>query len=291
MTVGASFRASFVVLLLLPILWMAEVGAGEPLCEGELVADPISGQLVCRGDSGGNGGSGGGRGGGGTAPPTTGYPFRELWIPVLIAGPDGTCLDTTTIRLDREPTSAEELQSELQFFRYIRQYPMCPDANPPPATSPSLEAANFLEVIDLPIPRPYIRPGRLPVGFDAYLETGAPTAQTFGPRATPFGDLVLTATAFVFVDWDDPHDGVEGEEGPLVVGDGLDVRPARPGPHPDGEITHLYQHDGFHEVTVRYEWVADWSIGTEHTGTITAVQTSGVYPAPGFEAYSRQAVG
>lgn len=70
-----------------------------------------------------------------------------------------------------------------------------------------------------------------------------------------------------------------------------ETRPARPGPHPDGEITHLYQHDGHYEIRVRMVWTADWTIGSDYSGTITGIETTGVYPAPGFEVFSRQAVG
>ncbi|HEX4902738.1 MAG TPA: hypothetical protein VFV42_08010, partial [Acidimicrobiales bacterium] len=91
----------------------------------------------------------------------------------------------------------------------------------------------------------------------------------------------ITATASIYVDWDDPHDDVEGWEGPMA---------GQPGPYPDGGIRHLYQYDGLYDIAVRYVWTAAWSIGAVG-GTIDGVETSGTYPAPGFEAYSRQAVG
>lgn len=284
-----------VVLTLVMVLPSVLVGAaqGDPTCDGEWVTDPVTGRVVCRGSTGG-GGSGGGPGGGdggGSSPPTTAYPYRELWVPVLRDGPDGTCLDTTTERLGRDPSDSEEISSEIQFLRWLRVYPLCPDATPPPATTPPLEAASFLHAVDLPLPAPYIQPGRLPVGLDAFLETGAPTSVSYGPRNTPFGDLILNVEAQIFVDWDDPHDEFDGEQGPYTVGSGDSARPARPGPHPDGEISHLYQYDGLYEVRVRYEWTANWTIGTEYSGTITGLETSGVYPAPGFEVFSRQAVG
>jgi hypothetical protein len=52
----------------------------------------------------------------------------------------------------------------------------------------------------------------------------------------------------------------------------------------------VYQYHGLYEIAVRYEWTATWSIG-DLGGVIEGVETSGSYPAPGFEAYSRQAVG
>lgn len=211
--------------------------------------------------------------------PTTVYPYRELWRPVLRAGDGGTCLDTETVRLGRDPFPGEDSNSEMQFLRLLRTYSLCPDAQLP-TTTPEIEAAAFLERVGLPTPKPYIEPGRLPVGFEAFLETGAPTTQTF-TTDTPFGPLTLTATAQIFVDWDDPHDDVDGWEGPMS---------GQPGPYPDGGIRHVYQYDGLYEIAVRYAWTASWSIGAVG-GTIDGVETTGTYPAPGFEAYSRQAVG
>lgn len=209
------------------------------------------------------------------------YPFREFWRPILREGPDGvTCVDTETVRLGRDPLPSEDSQSEMQFLRFMRSYGICPDAELP-TTTPAMEAASFLRQITLPVPVPYVQPDALPVGFEAFLETGAPTSQTYGPVETPFGPLTLTATAQIYVDWDDPHDDVEGEHGPYT---------GQPGPHPDGDITHVYQHHGVYDIAVRYEWTASWSIG-DITGTIEGAETSGSYPDPGFEAYSREAVG
>jgi len=208
------------------------------------------------------------------------YPFRELWRPVLAPYPDGgLCIDGQTVRLGREPLPGDLAQSERQFAQLARTYDVCPDTVLP-TTTPQMEAAAFLERIGLPVPQPYVEPGRLPVGFEAFLETRAPTTQTF-TTDTPFGPLTLTATAEIFVDWDDPHDDADGFEGPYA---------SAPGPYPDGGIRHVYQYDGLYAITVRYEWTASWSIGPV-SGVIDGVQTQGTYPAPGFEAYSRQAVG
>lgn len=217
-----------------------------------------------------------------SGPPTTVYPFQELWRAFLTQDADGnTCIDGGTVRLGREPTEAERRSAESQFLQLTRSYPICPDAELPPATTPAMEAASFLRQISLPVPIPYVQPDALPVGFEAYLETGAPTSQTYGPVDTPFGPLTLTATAQIYVDWDDPHDDVAGEHGPYT---------GQPGPHPEGEITHVYQHHGVYDIAARYVWTATWAIG-DITGTIEGVETSGSYPDPGFEAYSREAVG
>lgn len=214
-------------------------------------------------------------------PPTTVYPFREHWRPVLSQDVDGnTCVTTETVRLGRDPNPTEDMNSEMQFLRLMRSFPICPDAELP-TTTPAMEAAAFFQQITLPVPTPYVQPGSLPVGFEAFLETGAPTSQTFGPVDTPFGPLTLTATAQIYVDWDDPHDGVVGEEGPYA---------GPPGPYPDGQITHVYQYHGVYDIAVRYVWTATWAIGGV-TGTIDGAETSGSYPDPGFEAFSREAVG
>lgn len=277
------------ILVLLPVAAVAQTGEGAPPpgCKYDRLIE----DYACDGETVSGGGGGGGTGGSNVTTTTLGY--NLLWVPDLRPGPDGRCIDSTMEDLGREPTQDEQLQSELQFFRFLQGgNPVCPDAEIPPGTTPPLEAARFLQRIDLPLPTPEVRPGRLPVGLDSYLEIGSPTERTYGPEPTPFGDLTLTATAEVFVDWDDPHDDVDGEEGPyrIDLGDGVS-RPAVPGPHPTGEITHLYQHDGFYEISVRLEWTATWSIGTEYSGTILGAETTGTYPAPGFEAFSRQAVG
>jgi len=212
--------------------------------------------------------------------PTTAYPFREAWRVSLAPHPDGgLCIQSEMVRIGRDPLPNEDFQTEMQFLRLARNYDVCPDTVLP-TTTPQMEAASFLERIQLPTPTPYVEPGRLPVGFEAFLETGAPTTQTF-TTDTPFGPLTLTATAEIYVDWDDPHDDTEGFDGPYS---------GQPGPYPDGDIKHVYQYGGLYEIEVRYEWTAAWSIGAV-SGVIDGVETGGSYPAPGFEAYSRQAVG
>lgn len=280
---GRTVGVVAVLIAALGIVVTPALGSADPSCRW----DVRLGKVVCDGDQPGDSPAT-------TTPtgPTTTRGYDLLWRPVLSSGPDGPCIDITYVDLGRAPNDNDHLQSELQFMRFLRAgNSICPDTPLPTDTTPTLEAVRFLEEVDLPVPVPHIQPGTLPVGFDAFLETGAPTTRTFGPKATPFGDLTLTARAEVHVDWDDPHDGVEGEEGPLVVVDEDGPRPARPGPHPDGEITHLYQHHGAYEIRVRYVWIADWRIGDQYAGTIPGAETTGTYPAPGFEVYSRQAVG
>jgi hypothetical protein len=212
---------------------------------------------------------------------TTAYPFRELWRPVLSSDAGGRCIDFRTMRIGTDPLATDYVQSERQFNLLSPVFPMCQAAELPATTTPEMEAAAFFRRIELPVPQPHVAPGRLLVGLESFLETSAPRSQTYGPVDTPFGPLTLTATARIHVDWDDPHDDVAGEHGPYD---------AEPGPYPDGGIRHVYQYDGWYRIAVRYVWTATWSIG-DVGGTIGGVETTGTYPAPGFEAFSRQAVG
>ena len=268
------------VLALLVLLW---AGATSAVAHAE---DPACGRGKIAGSIGCGGSAGRGRNDHPqtiqSGPPTTAYPFQELWRPVLSQDAVGVaCLDTERVRLGREPSALEEANSAVQFLGLMRLFRICADAAPLPTTTPAMEAASFLRQISLPVPLPYVEPGSLPVGFEAYLETGAPTSQTFGPVDTPFGPLVLTATAQIYVDWADPHDDVAGEHGPYT---------GQPGPYPEGDIKHVYQHHGVYDIDVRYVWTANWSIG-DVSGTIDGAETEGSYPDPGFEAYSREAVG
>ena len=263
------------------------VEADGPCGPGEVAVIGDDGSIICKKVRGGHdGGDRPGAGGGGT--PVTLPAHKPLWTPflstyVLADGSTSRCIDSRMdYSLGRDPHQAEYDAMERRFFLYLRGgHPFCPDAEIPDWTSPALEAADLYRRIPLPAPTPYVHPGRLPVGFDAYLETGAPRQQTYGPEPTPFGDLYLEMAAQIYVDWDDPHDDVDGEEGPYA---------GSPGPHPDGEITHPYQYDGLYEITVRYVWTANWSLGAD-SGTLWGIETSGTYPAPGFEVLSRQAVG
>ena len=246
--------------------------------------DGDTNEVICTAQGHGSDGdtTGGSNSGGGDE-----YPYRLLWSPELQANPDGgLCIGIVYERIGREPTDSDELASELQFLRWLRVYPVCPGVDGPPTTTPEIEAESFIRRISFPTAVPTIAPGSLPVGLEAYLETGIPSTVTPAPHPTPFGELRVTATAEIYVDWDDPHDATDGEDGPYLV----DGRPAEPGPYPTGEIRHVYQYDGRHQVRVRYVWTADWSIGPE-SGTVTGLETVGTYPAPGFEAFSREAVG
>ncbi len=102
----------------------------------------------------------------------------------------------------------------------------------------------------MPLPdlTPKIDPGKALVGWEAFLETGGQPSVTTG-GATPFGELTITATRTVTVDWDDGPDSVTGPH----EGSG--------GPHPDGDITWIYGRSGARDIAVTQTWTATWSIG------------------------------
>lgn len=190
------------------------------------------------------------------------------------------------MRLGHEPTPGEQAGAQ-EIYRMLSAagYPVCPDAAVPSDLTPELAALAFWRSVKLPVPEPSIKFNEILVGLKAYLETGIEDTMTFGPVDTPFGPLTIDATADIYVDWGDPHDEVDGEEGPYrnAVGE-----TATPGPYPDGEITHIYQYVGEYDITVRYEWTANWRIGGV-SGVLTGGETSGTLED--FVAYERQAVG
>jgi hypothetical protein len=205
------------------------------------------------------------------APP----PEHLIEQPVLRTGPDGLCIGWRTADLGRPPLEPELLGVATQLFLWQRaDIPMCPDAEAPaPLPAPEVVAAEVVRRMELPVPRPRIEPGKMLVGLRAYLETGGRT--DFGHvEDTPLGPIEVTAGAVVHVDW----------------GDGTVTGPhhSTGGPHPTGDITHVYQDSGRYDIVVRYEWVADWAVGGA-TGTIdTGLTTTATLPA--FEIEQRQAV-
>jgi hypothetical protein len=134
-------------------------------------------------------------------------------------------------------------------------------------------AVEVVRTMQLPAPDPQIRPGRMLVGLRAYLEAGGRIDFRHRER-TVLGPIRVTARAEVHVDW----------------GDGTTTGPfrSRGGPHPTGDITHVFQSSGTYDITVTYDWVAEWTIG-DVTGTIdTGLSTTETLA--GFEVEERQAV-
>lgn len=96
-----------------------------------------------------------------------------------------------------------------------------------------------------PPPTPLsVAQGRALTGLTTYLEIGGeiPDVQTFG---TPIGTLTFTLTPRYVVSW----------------GDGASTStPSQGGPHPTGDVTHLYTEEGDVTIVVQAFWTATWSL-------------------------------
>ena len=198
-------------------------------------------------------GGGGGKGGGGT-------PVYYGRRPVL--GVDATgrsCLTSERVAFGAPQAAvAYDLAQEPRWRTLVAQYSICPGAELPQA-DPAVLAEVFWGEVLLPRPVPRIEPGWAMTGRLAYLETRAPTTQTF-TRDTPLGPLTITATGEFLVDW----------------GDGT-----RTGPHtnagapwPEGRITHGYTTARTVDVVVTEQWRATWALAGR-TGNLTALRTEG----------------
>jgi hypothetical protein len=125
----------------------------------------------------------------------------------------------------------------------------------------------------LPRPTPYIAPGYALTGNPGYLQTNAPTTQTFS-AATPAGTLSITAEGSFLVNWGDGS----GWTGPYDS----------PGaPWPTGQITHVWEDVGTYDVVTAEYWNATWSLAGQ-TGTLSALETYGSIPT--FQVRQLEAV-
>jgi hypothetical protein len=128
-------------------------------------------------------------------------------------------------------------------------------------------AEQFWQTIPLPKPNPTIPPGYAITGKPAYLVTNGSLHPSPYTRATPLGQLVITATGSYDIDWGDsvPSSwaGPYGEEGQ---------------PWPDGQIFHTYDVAGTYNVVVRENWTASWVIGAAH-GVLGDLHTEATIPA------------
>lgn len=151
-------------------------------------------------------------------------------------------------------------------------YVLCPGADPVVIT-PEMWARSYLRDIDLPVPAPRIDPGVMIVGLESFLETGAPITQAITEPATPFGPATFSFTSTVTVDWGDGN-----VTGPIA---------SAGGPHPDGDLRHVYTSQGDYDVVVTQDWIATWQVGAE-SGTVTGLRTTGTLA--GFPVQEREAV-
>lgn len=150
--------------------------------------------------------------------------------------------------------------------------PYCPGSAAPTVT-PAMWAVSYLRSIALPAPAPRIEPGRMLVGLEAFLETGASLTHGLTEPATPFGPASFTFTSVVTVDW----------------GDGTTTGPVASagGAYPDGDLRHVYSTQGAYDIVVTQDWTATWQVGAE-SGTVDGLRTTGTLA--GFPVEEREAV-
>jgi hypothetical protein len=164
--------------------------------------------------------------------------------------------------------TAAEIRDDIVAAAALEQaIPPCPD-QPAPRTAPPLSpqqlAAAFWYTIRLPVPKPSSRPDFATTGKTTYLETGDTVHPPSWTRATPLGELVITATGTYTVDWGDRSP----TGGPYTI---------TGGPYPDGAITHTYDATGTVDIVVREDWTATWHIG-DTRGALGGLHTTGQLP-------------
>jgi len=219
-------------------------------------------------------------GGAAPEPGTRGGP-AEPRIPTYVIGFDDTgapCIEQSSTPLSQyqggtlaEDEATQHAAAEVERLFQLGFVP-CPGVEIQPIT-PELFARNYLRTVVLPVPAPQIRPGRMLVGLEAFLETGSPITYQLTEAATPFGPATFDFTSTVTVDWGDGD-----TTGPVATAGG---------PYPDGDLTHVYIYDGAYDVVVTQDWTATWTIGPE-SGTVGGLQTQGTLTD--FPVEEREAV-
>jgi hypothetical protein len=179
------------------------------------------------------------------------------------------CHIEVEINADAEPV-ALTLQAQV-WSQIMEDLPVCPAGavKPQPGAAPQVPtpaelAAAFWDQVRLPVPKPSCAPGFAITGKLIYLETGDTVTPAAWQRATPLGELTITAHGSTTVDWGDGS----APSGPYMTSGG---------PYPSGQITHTYDRVGPVTIEVRQAWTADWSIGGAH-GVLTTLHTDGALP-------------
>jgi hypothetical protein len=205
----------------------------------------------------------------------------EQYVTVVVTGVDDTgqpCASTARVPLSQAYGGGLTVEqvAALTASRSIELgslgYVLCPGADPVVIT-PEMWARSYLRDIDLPVPAPRIDPGVMIVGLESFLETGAPITQALTEPATPFGPATFSFDSTVTVDWGDG-----AVSGPVA---------SAGGPHPDGDLRHVYTSQGEYDIVVTQDWTATWQIGAE-SGTVTGLRTTGTLA--GFPVQEREAV-
>jgi len=153
------------------------------------------------------------------------------------------------------------------------RYDLCPSTGTgADGADPVVVAIRAWQHIPLPAPGPYIAPGWMITGKDAYLETRGELAHT-STVDTPLGPLTLRASGRYSVDWGDGT-----KDGPFTI-EGR--------PWPEGQIRHVYINVGTYDVVLIEDWTATWQLGP-YSGNIGGMRTKD--RIPGFEVKQIQAV-
>lgn len=197
-------------------------------------------------------------------------------VPTGVTGSDGaTCLgfeDRPAADL-ATPRMTAEAAAEWILLYASQWLDVCAGAAVP-ALTPAMWTYSWLRSVDLPVPDPQL--GVLwVVGIPPPLHIGSELTAGFS-EASPFGPASMEVTSEVWIDWGDG----EGFTGPFATAGSRDVD-AEPFPH-------VWQHDGFYDVTVQQRWTAVWSVGGSR-GTLDGLSTEGT--REDFEVISIEAVG
>jgi hypothetical protein len=225
------------------------VGAGPATaCSSHHAVDPASGAylsvVVCDTRTGG--------GGGGAVAPTQPGPSH---IEPLLRSDDelGACISPV-----RRPGAADPHANDLGVLDAILSVvPPCAGADLGRVRPVSLASEAWIRTPLAP-PKPTLSPAEPVTGRDAYLAVGTLLRPTF-THATPLGTLTITAIGQPTVAWGD------GATTTAAVGDAG-------GPHPTGDIRHVYERRGPVHATVTVTWRATWSLAGEG-GNLPALRT------------------
>jgi hypothetical protein len=197
-------------------------------------------------------------------------------VPTLTTGADGgDCLGFEDRPATDFATGATTAEENVEWMLLYASQWLDPCAGAAvPALTPAMWTYSWLRSVDLPVPEPQLGVMWV-VGIPPPLHIGSEVTTGFS-EASPFGPATMSVTSEVWIDWGDG----EGFTGPFATAGSRDVD-AEPFPH-------VWQHDGFYDVTVQQRWTAEWSVGGGR-GTLDGLTTEGTREA--FEVISIEAVG
>jgi hypothetical protein len=200
-------------------------------------------------------------------------PTYVIDTPVLQAQANSFCISVSEqVTTDAGLAQAANAANEAKWLLLVGRFALCPGVNfggngAITLIAPAVIAAQFWQTHGedlLAKPAPRIPPGWALTGKLAYLEAGGRASQQFD-NPTPAGDLAITATGRIWVDWGDGA----GLSGPY---------PDLGGPYPSGDITHTFDLTGAYPVRVVEQWSATWSLAGQ-SGDLVALRTEGDIPA------------